>query len=395
MDKYANRKKNTRKQLDTFMINIKNLEECCGCTACASICNHNAITMRPDTLGFLYPVVDVSKCTNCGLCEKVCSFNSNYDTSFNITEPIVYAARQKKLDEILKSRSGAVFAAISDYILEKGGVVYGAGYSNHFHVIHKRATTKAERDEFRGSKYVQSYMNDVFRHVKKDLKNGLIVLFSGTPCQTAGLNSYVGNRLRSKLLLIDIVCHGVSSPKVWEDYLNSIENREKSKVINVDFRNKKIFGWNAHKETFDFENGQTKWYRFRFYNKIHMRRSCSICPFTNTKRPSDITLGDFGGYEKNLPSMYSDNYGCSMVYCNTKKGELIFDEIKSSLILQKTKLSITLQPNLKHPTNPHRNRENFENSYVKYGYEKTSRKYGMIGYRYYLDKIIEIIRKNL
>lgn len=395
MDKYANRKAYTRKKLDTYMINIKNLEDCCGCTACASICNHNAITMLPDSLGFLYPVVDESKCTNCGLCEKVCAFNNSYDTSLNLLDPIAYGARQKSLDEVMKSRSGAVFAAISDNILESGGVVYGVGYTDHFRVVHKRATTKEERDEFRGSKYVQSDLNNVFRCVKKDLKDGFTVLFSGTPCQTAGLNSYVGSKLRSKLLLVDIVCHGTSSPKVWEDYLSYIEKKEKSKIVNVNFRNKKIFGWNAHKETFDFENGKTKWFRYRFYNEIHMRMSCQKCPFSNTKRPSDITLGDFWGYEKNLPSMHTDNYGCSMVYCNTEKGKEMFNTIKSSLIFQEVKLDMTLQPNLIHPTKQHRNRKVFEESYIKSGYEITSRKYGMMGYRYYIDKIIEIIKKRL
>ena len=163
------------------MIRINNPADCCGCTACASICNHDAITMEPDALGFLYPKVDESKCVECGLCEKVCAFNDNYDKSLNLPKPDAYAARHKDMDEVMKSRSGAAFVAISDYILEQGGVVYGAGYKDHFRVAHKRATTKEERDEFRGSKYVQSDLTGVFRMVKQDLKNGLTVLFSGTP----------------------------------------------------------------------------------------------------------------------------------------------------------------------------------------------------------------------
>ena len=158
------------------MINIKNPSDCCGCTACASICAHNAITMKPDTLGFLYPIVDKEKCVDCGLCEKVCAFNDNYDTSLNLEEPLAYAARHKNLEELRYSRSGAVFIAFSDYILNQGGVVYGAGYADHFRVVHKRATTKEERDEFKGSKYVQSDMNTIFRQVKKDLREGMCVL---------------------------------------------------------------------------------------------------------------------------------------------------------------------------------------------------------------------------
>ena len=177
------------------MIQIKDPADCCGCTACASICAHNAITMQPDVMGFLYPVIDESKCTNCGLCEKVCSFNDHYDISLNLLQPDAYAARHKDMNEIETSRSGAAFIAISDWILKHGGVVYGAGYTTHFRVIHKRATTKEERNEFKGSKYVQSDLTDVFCQVKKDLKDGMIVLFSGTPCQTSGLSSYVGSHV--------------------------------------------------------------------------------------------------------------------------------------------------------------------------------------------------------
>lgn len=240
------------------MIEINNPADCCGCSACASICGHDAITMQPDSLGFLYPVVDTAKCVNCGLCEKVCAFNDNYDTSQNFSEPIAYGARQKDINEIMKSRSGAVFAALSDYILENGGVIYGAGYTDHFRVVHKRATTKEERDELRGSKYVQSDMRDIFRSVKADLQSGKVVLFSGTPCQTSGLNSFISRKLRDNLFLVDIVCHGVPSPYIWRDYIAYLEKKQGSKIVWVSFRDKEQFGWASHHETFKFERGGGK-----------------------------------------------------------------------------------------------------------------------------------------
>lgn len=240
------------------MINIKNPADCCGCTACASICAHNAITMKPDVMGFLYPKVDKNKCTDCGLCEKVCAFHENYDKSLNLPLPVAYAARHKDMKEVETSRSGATFIAISDYIIENGGIVYGAGYTDHFRVIHKRAVTKEERNEFKGSKYVQSDLNGVFRQVKEDLRNGKIVLFSGTPCQTAGLHSFVGNKLRENLFLVDIICHGVPSPFIWRDYLIYLENKYGSKICYVNFRDKGMFGWKAHKETFKFVKGGGK-----------------------------------------------------------------------------------------------------------------------------------------
>lgn len=240
------------------MIKISDPKDCCGCTACASICAHDAITMEPDALGFLYPKVDESKCVDCGLCEKVCQFNDNYDRSLNLEQPIAYAARHKDIDEVMRSRSGAAFVAISDYILEQGGVVYGAGYKDHFRVAHKRATTKEERDEFRGSKYVQSDLTGVFLQVKEDLKNGLTVLFSGTPCQTAGLNSFIGKKLRENLILVDIVCHGVPGPFVWRDYVAYLEKKQGDEIVVVNFRDKELYGWKAHKESYVFKMGGAK-----------------------------------------------------------------------------------------------------------------------------------------
>lgn len=237
------------------MIKIKDPADCCGCTACASICTHDAITMQPDALGFLYPEVDADKCVECGLCEKVCAFNDNYDKSLNLPVPEAYAARHKDMNEIMKSRSGAAFVAISDYILEQGGVVYGAGYKDHFRVAHKRAITKEQRDEFRGSKYVQSDLTGIFRRVKQDLKDGYTVLFSGTPCQTSGLNNYVGRKLRDNLVLIDIVCHGVPGPYIWRDYLTYLEKKHSDTIVMVNFRDKSLFGWKAHRETIKFRGG--------------------------------------------------------------------------------------------------------------------------------------------
>jgi coenzyme F420-reducing hydrogenase beta subunit len=239
------------------MINIINKSACCGCSACFSICSKNAISMQPDDLGFMYPVVNMEKCNDCGLCEKVCAFNPYYDKQKNFEKPIAYAVRHKNMKEIETSRSGAMFIALSDWILKNGGLVYGAGYTDHFRVVHKRAVTKEERDEFKGSKYVQSDMNTVFQQIKVDLRNGLKVLFSGTPCQTSGLRSSLLNTNTDNLYICDIVCHGVPSPRFWRDYLTFIEKKQKDTVIKVDFRDKNRFGWGAHKESFTFTDTYT------------------------------------------------------------------------------------------------------------------------------------------
>lgn len=154
------------------MIKITDPHDCCGCTACMSICGHSAIEMKPDRLGFMYPVADASKCVNCGLCDKVCDFKEDYDRTLNMEQPDIWAVRHKDMETMMKSRSGATFVALSDYILSIGGSIYGAGYTDHFRVIHKRATTAEGRDEFRGSKYTQSDMGTCFRQIKDELREG-------------------------------------------------------------------------------------------------------------------------------------------------------------------------------------------------------------------------------
>ena len=378
------------------MIQIKYKKDCCGCAACVAVCTRNAITMQPDALGFLYPVVDKDKCTECGLCDKVCAFNDNYDKSLNLEQPIAYGARHKDMDEVATSRSGAAFIAISDYILENGGVVYGAGYTDHFRVVHKRAATKEQRNEFKGSKYVQSDMTGVFRQVKEDLRNGLTVLFSGTPCQTAGIHSYVGAKLRANLFLVDIVCHGVPAPYIWRDYLIYLEKKYKSTICGVDFRDKNKFGWVAHRESFKFaENKDTDadTYTYTFYKHIMLRHSCGTCKYANLQRPSDITIADFWGWEKTDPKINADDKGLSLILCNTNKGQEIFDTIMEEMTYVKVELKNCMQPNLQYPTKPHPKRMTFEHDYEKKGFEYVMKKYGNLGWRYKARKHISRIKK--
>lgn len=379
------------------MIKNANTADCCGCTACASICPHNAITMKPDSLGFLYPVVDESKCVECGLCEKVCAFNDHYDCTLVLQQPKAYAARHKNIDEVLKSQSGAAFVAISDYILELGGVVYGAGYKDHFRVAHKRATTKKERDEFRGSKYVQSDLTGVFCLVKKDLIDGSIVLFSGTPCQTAALNSYIGKNLRKNLVLVDIICHGVPAPYIWRDYLSYIERKVCNALCSVNFRDKK-YGWASHIESFKFKNGREERkeiYSTLFNKNIVLRQSCGNCHYSNLKRPSDITIADFWGGVASVPDFFVDNKGCSLMLVNTEKGQEILNAIQNKMDTKKVPLENCMQPNLQYPTILHPKRDMFEKDYEKFGFEKTLRKYGYLGWRQVLCELKRKYRKYL
>lgn len=383
------------------MINITNKKECSGCTACASICPHSAIEMNPDVLGFKYPEVDKNKCVDCGLCDKVCAFKDNYDKTLNLPEPIAYAARHKNMYEIKKSRSGAAFIAVSDWILENGGCVYGAGYKGHFVVTHKRATTKEERDEFRGSKYVQSDLSGIFKQVKDDLRQGLIVMFSGTPCQTSGLNAFVGKSLRENLYLVDLVCHGVPGPFMWRDYLKYIEKKYNRDIIAVNFRDKEHYGWSDHKETFRFAGCSgfktSTIYTYAFYQHIALRQSCAVCHFTNLIRPSDLTLADYWGSERTDANFNADDNGCSLLLCNTEKGKVLFESVKNQMNVIPAMLENVMLPNLEHPSIFHKDRLNFEQDYEKYGFEKTMKRHSLMGWKYCVNcikrKIIHCVIK--
>lgn len=377
------------------MIEVKNPEDCCGCTACKSVCAHNAITMEPDNLGFLYPKVDLSRCINCNLCERVCAFNSDYKKNFLLAKPQVYAARHRNIREVETSRSGAAFIALSDYILESGGIVYGAGYNNHFHVVHKRALTKIERNEFKGSKYVQSELDAIFSQVRQDLKNGLTVLFSGTPCQTAGLDCFLNGGLKENLYLADIVCHGTGSPFVWNDYLEFLSSKYNKAITNVNFRDKQLFGWTDNHESFCFEGDkEKKFFKYLFYKPWHFRLSCYKCRYCSPERPSDITLADFWGWEKIVPTLNTDDKGLSLVIINTDKGKGLFEKIKKDLYTTEVSLKDCLQSNMQKATPMHHNRISFEQDYAAKGFKYVYFKYGEEGWRYKMEqKKLQILNR--
>lgn len=379
------------------MIKISNKSQCSGCSACYSICGRHAISMVPDTMGFLYPVVDNDKCVDCGLCDKVCAFNEQYKTNDNYKKPIVFGARQLDIHEVEKSRSGGIFAALSDLILEEGGVIYGAALDKSFRVEHKRAIDKQQRDEFRGSKYVQSIIGDTFSQVAQDLKTGLKVLYSGTPCQIAGLHSFLSLKKidQTNLLLCDIVCHGVPSPNIWQDYLNYIRKKEGQEIISVNFRDKHKFGWAYHRESFKLSDTNTYTYTYTFYQHIMFRLSCHECPYTNLRRTGDITLADFWGWEKTDSAINKDDKGVSLVFVNTGKGKNYFSAISDKLIIVPTTIDKCMQPNLQHPSSMHPSRLKFEEDYANIGFEKVMKKYALMGWKFQVNNKLHYINGRL
>lgn len=359
----------------------KNKHDCSGCTACAMKCPQIAISMLPDEMGFMYPIVDDSLCVDCGLCVKVCNFS---DDKINDNLPLaVYAGRLNDEEALAKSQSGGAFWAIASRIINDGGVVYGAALMDDFSVAHIEVETIADLERLRGSKYIQSRLNDIFSKVKSSLQTGRKVLFSGTPCHVSGLLSYLSPESYDNLYTFDLVCHGVPSPKVWQDYLRWIEARENDKITNCNFRDKS-FGWGSHIETFSMNNSvkvvAKPIFRELFYRHYIIRESCHNCPFTNLHRVSDVTAGDFWGWGKIL-NRFCDKKGISLILINSAKGRELLEAVGSDILLQPSNTRDCLQPQLMHPAERPGNKDKFLCDYQSKGFNYVIHKYAVVGWR--------------
>ena len=362
------------------MIHIEEKTECCGCRGCEYACRYGALKMRPDGMGFLYPEIDLEKCTGCNLCVRVCAFKGKSIEGEG--KPLrAYALKHPDEREIERSQSGAAFPLLSDYILSLGGVVYGAAFGDGLYVIHKRGTDTETRDEFRGSKYVQSDMRNVYGMINDDLKKGRTVLFSGTPCQTAAIRRIFGKSGGDRLVLVDLVCHGVASPAIWRDYICYLERKHRATIVDAKFRDKK-FGWHSHRESYAFSDGRTVYPRFLVYARMFMRPSCGGCKYSSLTRSSDITIGDFWGVERVFPDFETNNRGCSLMLCNTEKGLRLFENVRQHVLCRKVSdLKDVLQPNLKEGTRLPDGHAAFADYYGANGFRRTMTHFGYLGVR--------------
>jgi len=357
-------------------------EDCCGCTACKAICPSGAISMQPDSEGFLYPLIDVYKCNECGLCKQVCAFQTGYDISENLADPPVYAVKHLSEEVRRNSTSGGMFTAISDEILKQKGVVYGAGFDENLVVCHQRAISSIERDKFRGSKYVQSDMRDTIQALESDLRSGLSVLFTGTPCQSAAVRKYLQKREvdLKNLIVCDFVCHNTPSPLIFSEYIGFAEKMKRSKVAEYRFRSK-IAGWHSTKSVIVLDNMKEDYLSYYsqlfnglFYSSLISRMACHNCKYTNLNRSSDLTIGDFWGIEKCLPE-FDDNKGVSLLLVNTRKGADLIEKVKDSLNVRKVAIKDCLQPQLQYPPKASEQRDEFWKDYRKKRYEYVISKY--------------------
>lgn len=306
------------------MININNKQDCCGCSACAQRCPKQCISMQIDNEEFLYPQVDSSKCIDCHLCEKICPVINKYEARTPLN---VYAAKNSDDEVRHQSSSGGIFTLLAEQTIKDGGVVFGACWNKDWNVKHDYAECIDDLAKFRSSKYLQSVIGDTYIKAEQFLKASRKVMFTGTPCQIAGLKHFLRKEY-DNLLAVEVICHSVPSPGVWQQYL--IEKLQtlgwnKSDIRHISFRSKAT-GWKEY--SFMIENkggnvfselGGKNAFMRGFLANLYSRPSCQKCPAKQLKSGSDITLGDFWGINSLMPEI-DDDKGVSVVIVNTEKG---------------------------------------------------------------------------
>lgn len=346
------------------MIQINEKQDCCGCEACAQICPQGCIRIEEDHESFLYPKIDTERCTECALCEKSCPVLHQSDSR----EPLaVYAAKNRDEEIRRQSSSGGVFTLLAEQTIHEGGLVFGAKFNADWDVVHDYTKSIEGLDAFRGSKYVQSRIGNTFAQAKQFLKDGRKVLFSGTPCQIAGLKLYLRKEYEN-LLTVDFICHGVPSPMVWRRYKQELLSEVRKNTVStngtdfftaINFRNK-TEGWKkfSFAATVRCADGNSVSLRTSLHENIYMRGflrdlylrpSCHACPAKSLKSGSDITIADFWGIQQ-FHSKFDDDRGTSLVIANSKKGALVYGALSLESI-PTTKQA--LQSVLFHSAKPH------------------------------------------
>ena len=329
-------------------ITIQDPAQCCGCRACANACPRNAITMRPDAYGFFYPDVDTATCVDCGKCLAVCDFAK---TETKGTTPFAaYAAIHKDRKILKESSSGGVFWTLADYVLETGGAVCGCVLDKNLAPIHVCSEKTEDVVRMRRSKYAQSDVGLVYRDVAARLSGGQTILFTGTPCQIAALYEVLGQRDRENLITVDLVCHGVPSALMFRRFIDYLEKKYRTEIVNFNFRSKK-YGWQRWTTSYTNVRGAEKnlgkineFYIPAFTVGNLMRPSCFICKYACPERVGDITVGDFWGHEKADIKMNTE-YGLSLVTLNTARAKALLPLLADRLSLEEIDYQIAVNGN--------------------------------------------------
>lgn len=350
-------------------INEIEYNKCVGCTACVNVCPRNCVKMEMDEEGFYYPVIDREKCVNCGMCYKSC--------------PTVYVKRQKKYPITLgminrsneirnMSSSGGVFYSLAQFFLKSGGTVCGATLDDKMYVKHILIDKENQIGRLIRSKYVQSDLGECYSLIKRLLVQKKKVLFVGTPCQVYGLHTFLKQEYEN-LFSIDLICHGVPSPKIWREFVEDIESQRNAECQNISFRDRTLGGWGNFGMKIEFSDGseyidtqKQNAYMFGFLGGFIDRRSCYDCQFKSLSRCSDLTIGDFWCVDDYV-ERFNDNIGTSLVYVNTEKGQNLIKAVRNDFFIKKIieEKFWTLNKAYGQSTLDIKNREKFYKKYLR------------------------------
>lgn len=341
-------------------IQISNKADCTGCRACEQLCPQGCISILADDEGFLSPAVNEDQCIECGVCLRQCPQRQEFRLWQPLSEPVVYAAKLKDRETLHKSSSGGAFSALAQYVLARGGVVFGAVFDEHLVAKHVYSETWEGIAPMRGSKYVQSDTGNTFGQAKHFLDQGRWVLYTGCPCQIAGLHSFLGKQYDT-LLAVDLICHGVPSPLLFGKYINWLGTKHKGKLTAYDFRNKDVNGWsvsvkyegNSNSRPFTRYINQVNWdpYYRGFVERKTLRMCCYECHYACERRVGDITIADYWGLDKAHPD-FMDSEGVSLLFTNNLHGARCFDNVRAHLEvhLSDFEKATVMQTNLSMPS---------------------------------------------
>lgn len=353
---------------------------CTGCGACVNVCPKQCIGLEYDGNGFLQPNINQEKCIECKKCQKVCPANVAVQKN---NPQKAFVACSKNEDILRLSSSGGIFSELAQSVLDIGGIVCGAVFASDFLTVqHDMANNSDELAKMRGSKYIQSNTRNVYEKTKENLQNGKMVLFSGTPCQVAGLKTFLGKEY-SNLITVDFICHGVASTKAYQEYLKSLNLQ--GKICDVSFRHKNT-AKNQHSDSdfkVCFENGTcfTKQWAstsliFAFANNLLSRLSCSTCNYSTVARVSDITIADYIADIDN-EEMNKLNNSKSLILINTDIGADIYNKVKDNLQLHEISIekAVSVSKHLSSAAIQHKNRNKFFKYLGKRKWDDLAKKY--------------------
>lgn len=346
-------------------------KKCTGCCTCYNICPKNCISMVEDNLGVIKPLINYEKCINCNLCIKTCPANNNLDGKVPFC---AYAVWNLDEEDRKTSASGGAATVLARHIISNNGVAFGIKFNENLEAVNCSARTSLELENFKGSKYVQSFIGTSFRDAKKTLESGNQVIFLGSPCQVDGLKTYLGKDY-DNLITVDIICHGMPPGKYLKEHIDYISKKIYKKITNITFRGQEDFSFTLYSGSeIVYQNSSELDLYFRgFLKGLYYRNSCYDCKYACCKRTSDITIGDFWGLGKEVTFDRKDVQRVSLLLINTNRGERLFHECKDKFFYEKRTLEEAIKGNeqLNRSSREHIKTSYFRKNYESLGFEKT------------------------